>query len=87
MHQVSFFLFFTFHIVRTHLHQGEIFLPPDVLGVHAHEIVGVHDGVDEAVQHNGEVYVPIVTRVDVQPVKLTTREQERYGNTRRREKT
>mmetsp|Transcript_11730 Transcript_11730/g.16333 ORF Transcript_11730/g.16333 Transcript_11730/m.16333 type:complete len:211 (+) Transcript_11730:238-870(+) len=52
-----------------HLHAGQVRLPPDVLGVHGEEVVGVHDGVDEAVQHNSEVDVPVVPSVGVQPVE------------------
>ena len=53
-----------------HLAHGEGGLPPDVLGVQRDEVVGVHDSVDEAVQHNGEVHIAVVAHVDVQPVEL-----------------
>ena len=60
-----------------HLHEGEVGLPPDgeglaglvVLGVHADEVVGVHDGVDEAVEEDGEVDVSVVVDVGVEPVE------------------
>lgn len=60
-----------------HLHHGEARLPPDgqrlarhgVLGVHADEVVRVHDRVDEAVQDNGKVNVTVVVDVSVEPVE------------------
>ena len=59
------------------LHQSQVRLPPDrdrdsgllVLGVHADEVVGVHDGVDESVEENGYIDVTIVENVRVEPVK------------------
>ena len=59
------------------LHHGQVRLPPDrkgnsgllVLGVHADEVVGVHDGVDESVEENGYIDVTIVENVRVEPVK------------------
>ena len=38
--------------------------------MHAHEVVRVHDRVDEAVQHDSQVHVPVVAGVHVQPVEL-----------------
>mmetsp|Transcript_18555 Transcript_18555/g.51610 ORF Transcript_18555/g.51610 Transcript_18555/m.51610 type:complete len:219 (-) Transcript_18555:473-1129(-) len=60
-----------------HLHHGEVGLPPDgkglarrlVLRVHADEVVGVHDGVDEAVQDDGEEDVTVVEDVGIEPVE------------------
>lgn len=53
------------------LHEGEVLLPPDVLGVQREEVVGVHDGVDGAVQDDRQVDVPVVAGVQVQPVHLS----------------
>lgn len=55
---------------NTNLHEREVLLPPDVLGVHADKVVGVHDRVDEAVQDDRQVNVAIVAGVHVQPVEL-----------------
>jgi hypothetical protein len=60
-----------------HLHEGEVGLPPDgeglaslvVLRVHADEVVGIHDGVDEAVEQDGEVDVSVIVDVGVKPVE------------------
>ena len=60
-----------------HLHEGEVGLPPDgeglaglvVLGVHADEVVGVHDSVDEAVEEDGEVDVSVIVDVGIEPVE------------------
>ena len=60
-----------------HLHEGEVGFPPDgeglaglvVLGVHADEVVGVHDGVDEAIEQDGEVDVSIVVDMGIEPVE------------------
>ena len=52
------------------LHEREVLLPPDVLGVHADEVVRVHDRVDETVEQDGQVDVAVVSRVHVQPVEL-----------------
>jgi hypothetical protein len=46
--------------------------------VHAHEVVGVHEGVDEAVQHDGEVDVAVIAHLDVEPVEL---QREKGQNT------
>lgn len=43
------------------------------LCVHANEVVRVHHGVDKAVQDNGEVDVPVVVDVGIQPVKQKDR--------------
>mmetsp|Transcript_43454 Transcript_43454/g.68039 ORF Transcript_43454/g.68039 Transcript_43454/m.68039 type:complete len:313 (+) Transcript_43454:80-1018(+) len=51
-----------------HLHHGEVLLPPNVLGVHAKEVIGVHDGVDEAVQANGQVDIAVISDIGVDPV-------------------
>jgi hypothetical protein len=59
------------------LHHGKRRLPPDgkrlaslvVLGVHANEIVGVHDGVDESVENNREIDVTIVVGLSIEPVE------------------
>ena len=37
--------------------------------MHADEVVSVHDGVNESVQHNGKVYITIIENVGVQPVE------------------
>ena len=55
------------------LHQSQVRLPPDrngdssllVLGVHADEVVSVHDGVDESVEENGHVDITIIKNVGV----------------------
>ena len=39
------------------------------LGVHGHKVVRVHDGVDQAVEHDGEVDVPVVVDAAVEPVE------------------
>ncbi len=41
--------------------------------MHAYEVIRVHDGVDEAIEKNGEVYVAVVEDVRKQPV------EEEYG--------
>ena len=59
------------------LHHGKRRLPPDgkrlaglvILGVHANEVVGVHDGVDESVEDNGKVDVTIVVGLTIEPVE------------------
>lgn len=53
-----------------HLAHGEGRLPPDVIRVHRHEVVRVHDGVDEAVQHDGEINIAVIAHVHIQPVEL-----------------
>lgn len=55
---------------QPNLHKGEVLLPPDVLGVHADKVVRVHDGVDEAVEHDSQVDVTVVAGVHVHPVEL-----------------
>lgn len=65
-----------------HLGHGEGTLPPDIVGVQGHKVVGVHDGVDQTVQYNSEVDVSIVTNVNVQPVELrysTVRYRKQQG--------
>lgn len=52
------------------LEEREVLLPPDVLGVHGEEVVGVHDGVDGAVEDHRQEDVPVVARVQVEPVHL-----------------
>jgi hypothetical protein len=60
-----------------HLHQGQVRFPPNgktlsgsrILGVHADEIIGVHDGVNETIQDNGEVNVTIIEHIGIEPVK------------------
>ena len=55
----------------------EVRLPPDgkrlsggrVLGVHADEVIGVHDGVNESIQDNSEVNVTVIEYIGVKPVK------------------
>lgn len=59
------------------LHKSQRGLPPDGkvlsglghLGVHADEVVSVHDGVDESVQYDSEVYISIVLSLGVNPVE------------------
>jgi lysyl-tRNA synthetase class II len=53
-----------------HLAHGQRGLPPDVVGMHGYEVVRVHDGVNEAVENDGQVYVAVISDVDIQPVKL-----------------
>ena len=36
-----------------HLTDGQRRLPPNLLRVQRHKVVGVHDGVDEAIENNG----------------------------------
>lgn len=62
----------TTNTTKTNLHKSEVFLPPDVLGVHADKVVRVHDSVDEAVQEDGQVHVSVIAGVHVQPVELTS---------------
>lgn len=52
-----------------HLTDGQSRLPPNLLRVQRHEIVRVHDGVDEAVENNGEIDISVVTHRHVEPVK------------------
>ncbi len=59
------------------LHHGQVRLPPDrdrdsgllILGVHADEVVSVHDGVDESVEKDGHVDITIIENVRIEPVK------------------
>lgn len=52
-------------------------LPPDwyrftsfwYLGVHADKVVGVHDGVDKAIQQDCQIHIAIVVDVRIQPVE------------------
>ena len=50
------------------LRERQVLFPPDLLGVEGDEVVGVHDGVDEPVEDDGEVDVAVVEHVEVQPV-------------------
>lgn len=52
------------------LHEREVLLPPDVPGMHADKVIGVHHSVDKSVQHDGKVDVAVVPRVHIQPVEL-----------------
>ena len=38
-----------------------------ILGMHTDEVVGVHDGMNEGVQENGEEYITVVLEIDVKP--------------------
>lgn len=69
--------FFTPEARKTHLHEGEVLLPPNIFGVHADEVVGVHDGVDKAVEHDSQVHVAVVSRVHVQPIELRPSERQK----------
>lgn len=59
------------------LHHGQGRFPPNgqilsslgYLGVHANKVVGVHDGMDESIQHNGEEDITIVLRIGIEPVE------------------
>lgn len=59
------------------LHQGQRGLPPDGkgfsgfgdLGVHANEVVGVHAGVDEPIENDGQINITVVKDVCVEPVE------------------
>jgi len=59
------------------LHKGQVGFPPDrnrfssfrIPGVHANEVVGVHDSVDESIEDNGQVDITIVEDVCVEPVE------------------
>lgn len=51
--------------INAYLHERQVLLPPDILRVHANEVVGVHDGVDEAIEDDGEVHVAVVPGVDI----------------------
>ena len=59
------------------LHRGQWWFPPNVqwlsslrnLSVHADEVVGVHDSVDESIQYNCEVNISIILWVSVEPIK------------------
>lgn len=42
--------------------------------MHADEVVGVHDGVDETIQGYGQVNVSIVKDIDIQPVEQENRD-------------
>jgi hypothetical protein len=68
------------HHELDHLAHGQRRLPPDVLGVQGHEVVGVHHGVNETVEHNGQVDVAVVAVVHVQPVELQQAEEEWISN-------
>jgi len=74
-----------------HLHHGEGRLPPDwkrlaslgILGVHADEVVSVHDSVDESVKNNGEVDITIVVDMGVEPVEEENSEMVVYMKERK----
>jgi hypothetical protein len=59
------------------LHHGQAGFPPNGyrlfrarnLGVHANEVIRVHDGVDKAVQDDGQVNVTIIIDMRVEPIK------------------
>lgn len=53
-----------------HLHGREVLLPPDVARVGAHEVVHVHDSVDEAVKDDRGVNVTIIGHTEVHVVNL-----------------
>lgn len=59
-----------------HLHGGQVLLPPDVAGVGTHEVVHVHDGVDEAVQDDGGVDISIISDTGVHVVNLPCHQQQ-----------
>lgn len=60
-----------------HLHHGQTGFPPNgqrlssfwYFGVHANEIVRVHDGVNESIQEDRQVHITIVVDVRVEPIK------------------
>lgn len=59
------------------LHHGQGRFPPNgqilsslgYLGVHANEIVSVHDCMDESIQDNGEVDITVVLRIGIEPIE------------------
>lgn len=53
-----------------HLHGREVLLPPDVARVRAHEVVHVHDRVDEAVEDDRGEDVAVVRHAGVHKVNL-----------------
>ena len=55
-----------------HLAQSECGLPPYVFGMQRHEVVRVHDCVDEPVKHDGQIHFTVVSYVQVEPVELSS---------------
>lgn len=59
------------------LHHGQVRFPPDregnssllILGVHADEVVCVHNSVDETIEENCQINVTVVENVCVEPVE------------------
>jgi hypothetical protein len=64
------------HHKLDHLAHGQRRLPPDVLGVQGDEVVGVHHGVNETIEHDGQVDVAVVAHVHVEPVELQQAAEE-----------
>mmetsp|Transcript_28246 Transcript_28246/g.59759 ORF Transcript_28246/g.59759 Transcript_28246/m.59759 type:complete len:171 (+) Transcript_28246:490-1002(+) len=59
------------------LHGSQARLPPNgkrfsrlgIFGVHADEIIRVHNRVNKSIEQNGEVNIPVIHNIDIQPVK------------------
>ena len=60
-----------------HLHHSKARFPPDRkrlsglghFGVHANEVVGVHNSVDKSVQNNCQINITIIVDMGIEPVK------------------
>jgi hypothetical protein len=59
------------------LSHGQSFLPPDVFGVHRDKVIGIHNGVDEAIENNGEVHITIISYIDIEPIELEKQKEKR----------
>lgn len=53
-----------------HLTHGQGRLPPHILGVESNEVVSVHNCVNESIEHDGQIYITVISNIRVQPVKL-----------------
>lgn len=63
-----------------HLAHGKGGLPPHILGVKSDEVVSVHNGVNEAIQDNGQIHITVITNIGVKPVELFTKKKKEKKN-------
>lgn len=53
-----------------HLSHGQCRLPPDIRCMHGHEIIRVHNGVNQTIQHDGKINITVISNVNIQPIEL-----------------
>jgi len=52
----------------SHLKQCNVVLPPGIVSKSHQEIIGIHHQVNETIQYNGDINVPIVPSIDIHPI-------------------